>query len=379
MRHLTLVALGGLMVGSGVASAKSRIAVLGFEAAAPATVATSELATELSIQFQLQPASSRSLHEPADPTTDDLPTLKANARCPTASLYCMQGLARQLHADAMLWGKVEPSGTGFKISITVLELAPRSTMRTAVEQLEQDFSTGVAVARWSEDMYRKVTDPQARSTPPPYVRPTAPPPRPTTPVAPSTPAPRPVDPFARRPATPAPSPYDAKRPAPRPSKHVPDPDPGLLDPFSTSRGGRRPMSPASSPAAKVTFVDAQAIDGVAGSATFARALDGELRKLLAGKPDVAPAKRLPCSTRVPACLAQIGAAAGARTVVYATVETVNGGYHVTTKVVDVAKRALVDVTIQRGYTAPATAREVVRVVGIRSVETSGLPLDLIPL
>lgn len=285
---------------------KPTLSVIGIEPVAKHGAPASDtvaLASEIELLLKGRVASRDSPHR-AIAAKQDLVSLRTAASCAHEAPYCMIDIATAVGAESILYGKVEKVGTGYQVTLIAIEALMRG-LQQHVEVLEPDFASGVPLARWVEETHARLLASRVTSVPlPPPVR----------------------------------------RAPPRP----------VLGPTK---------QPARSTGLPFGVVDLVAIDNA--SARFAREASAAIRAHLRTRSDYR-ALRTSCAPDRALCLATAGRFAGATTVLSGTVERVDGRFHVTIRVVDVAKRIQTLATTDRFTKATQVVPSIERLVPRRA-------------
>lgn len=280
------------------------LSVIGIEAVAKTGAPAADtvaVAAEIESLVAARVASRDSPHR-AVVAKQDLASLRTAAHCAHEAPFCMIDIATAVGAESILYGKVEKVGTGYQVTLTVIEALMRG-LQQHVEVIEPDFATGIPLARWVEETHAKLLASRVTGVP-------LPPPRRAPPRAPLAPAKLP-----------------------------------------TAKSAGLPFA----------IVELRAVDTAPESAKFAREANAEIRAQLRKRPDYR-ALRTACLPDRVRCLATAGRFAGATVVLSGTVERVDGRFQVTFRVVDVAKQIQTLATTGTHATAAQVVRTIERLV-----------------
>jgi len=156
MARAVAICLGVLLVAGGAARAdKPRIAVLGLEVVRGPNGAVDPgaqlIAREVTRELRLRVQSPACPYAMAPNSSKELLDEKLLMSCETEAVDCMVVIAAGLASDAMLYGRVDRRGEGFRISLKLLDVR-----RRVIQPAIDDMPGGGGVTGAARRLYRRL-------------------------------------------------------------------------------------------------------------------------------------------------------------------------------------------------------------------------------
>lgn len=96
--------------------------------------------------FTLAPGSDKNLIE-----------MKLLSNCENEANSCMAAIGAELASDRLLFGKVEKRGTGYQVSLKLLNVETKTIERSSTEIIPFGESSGTALTGWGKKLYAKIS------------------------------------------------------------------------------------------------------------------------------------------------------------------------------------------------------------------------------
>jgi len=152
-----LLSAGLLLVASTEAHAKKSVAVLGLEvvdSGGGMDMGTVRLAKALTDKLRSQAAGAKSPYSLAPNAAKGLAEMKLLAGCDSESPRCMASIGKAVGANILLYGKLERTGDGARVSLQLLDVKSAKKLKSVSDVIpEGDWDN---LGRWSRSLYARV-------------------------------------------------------------------------------------------------------------------------------------------------------------------------------------------------------------------------------
>ncbi|MDQ3364658.1 MAG: PEGA domain-containing protein [Myxococcota bacterium] len=164
---LLLTVLHGGLLGSTALAGKQKIAILGIEATVGASgqiePADTQVAKELTAAFRARANASTGFTLTTD--NRELVDEKLMNNCATEHPSCMGPIGNQMGAEVLMFGKLESTKDGYKVTLKLISVAKRQQLGVLPNELLPAAQIkGAALANWARSAFKKLTGEESDGT-----------------------------------------------------------------------------------------------------------------------------------------------------------------------------------------------------------------------
>ncbi|MBA3394919.1 MAG: PEGA domain-containing protein [Deltaproteobacteria bacterium] len=159
-RALPLVLLFLACFGSVAMAAKQKVAILGIEAVVGANGKIDDADTQVAkdLTAALRSRASASATYTLSTENRELVDEKLMNNCGGEHPNCMAPIGAQMNVDVLLFGKIEATGSGYKVTLKLVSVGKRQQLSSLPnEMLPLKDTKGPALASWARTAYKKLT------------------------------------------------------------------------------------------------------------------------------------------------------------------------------------------------------------------------------
>jgi hypothetical protein len=140
---------------------RGRIAILGIEPVGVAKLqvvaADLQIAKDLTEALRARAKAGAGPYELGPGTDKELIDEKILENCDSEAPACMATIGNELGVDAMIFGKLEHVGTGYRVTLKLLDVGKRTMSTMLTREISADDVSGSALARYARGMYIDLT------------------------------------------------------------------------------------------------------------------------------------------------------------------------------------------------------------------------------
>jgi len=157
----TCIALLILLTGAKAFAGKPLIAVLGLEVkdeSGTPTPADTDVAKKLTEGLRGRAKLGSGPYQIAGNSDKELIDEKLLKNCDSEADKCMSQIGNDLGADWLLYGKIEKKGTAYVVSMKLLDVHQKRTVKSSTDPIPLSQATNdVALSEWAQKIYAKLT------------------------------------------------------------------------------------------------------------------------------------------------------------------------------------------------------------------------------